>query len=295
MSVAYYDCIAHHARRRPEAIAAVDLSTGRTFTYQAFDDRIARLAAALQIECGIAAGERVAVLAPNTTDTFEVQFACARLGAIFVPLNWRLATPELRAILRDCTPRALIYDEEFADRARELAHAADVPHALPRGAGDSVYERAIGGTPRLTQNIRVTLDDVSTILYTSGTTGMPKGAIITHGMNVWNTVNCGTALISPASVFLGILPLFHTGGLNVFANPIFYTGGTVLIMRSFDAGEALRMIGDPAVGVTHLFGVPANFQFMMQHPRFRATDLSGLVFAGIGGAPTPDAILQGCQ
>jgi fatty-acyl-CoA synthase len=98
--------------------------------------------------------------------------------------------------------------------------------------------------------------------------------------------------VSRSTVFLGMLPLFHTGGLNVFSYPVFQVGGTVMIMRAFDPGEALRLIGDPSAGVTHMFLVPANYQFMMQHPRFAATDMSRLVFAGVGGAPTPDAILR---
>ena len=120
MSIPYYDCIAHHAMRRPDSLAAVDLATGRHHTYQAFDERIARLAGSLRRTHGIAPGDRVAMLAPNTTDTFEVQFACGRIGAIFVPLNWRLANPELRAILADCTPAMLVYDPEFAERAQDL-------------------------------------------------------------------------------------------------------------------------------------------------------------------------------
>ena len=293
MSIPYYDCIAHHASRRPDSLAAVDLATGRHHTYAAFDDRISRLAGWFRSQSGIQPNDRIAVLTPNTTDTFEVQFACARIGAIFVPLNWRLANPELRAILADCTPAMLVYDPEFADRSQELAGTCGIAHICSFGPA---FEHITRDGPRLPQPAAATLDDISTILYTSGTTGRPKGAIITHGMNFWNTVHSmAMAGVSRSTVFLGLLPLFHTGGLNVFSYPVFQCGGSVLIMRTFDPGEALRLIGDPGTGVTHMFGVPANYQFMGQHPRFAETDVSRLVFAGIGGAPTPDAILQTWQ
>jgi fatty-acyl-CoA synthase len=275
--------------RQPDSLAAVDLATGRNHTYWAYNDRISRLAGSFRSQ-GIAAGERIAVLAPNTTDTFEVQFACGRIGAIFVPLNWRLANPELRAILADCTPAMLIYDPDFSARAEELGSACGVRHLVSLG---TMFELLALDGPKLDQPVAATLDDISTILYTSGTTGRPKGAIITHGMNFWNTVHSLVlAEIQRSTVFLALLPLFHTGGLNVFSYPVFQAGGTVIIMRSFDPGETLRLIGDPRVGITHLFGVPANYQFMAQHPRFLETDVSRLVFAGVGGAPTPDAILQ---
>jgi fatty-acyl-CoA synthase len=286
MSIPYYDCIAHHAMRRPDSLAAADLATGRYHTYQAFDARIARIAGSFRSR-GIVAGDRIAVLAPNSTDTFEVQFACGRIGAIFVPLNWRLANPELRAILADCTPALLVHDPEFTGRAEELTEASRLVSLGP------VFERMALDGPRFDQPVAATLDDISTILYTSGTPGRPKGAIITHGMNFWNTVHSmSLAGIARSTVFLCLLPLFHTGGLNVFSYPVFQAGGTVAIMRTFDPGEALRLIGDPASGITHMFGVPANYQFMAQHPRFVETDMSRLVFAGVGGAPTPDAILH---
>src|SRR3954465_14862883 len=146
MSIPYYDCIAHHAMRQPQSLAAVDLATGRRHTYRAFDERIARLAGTLQSQFGIAPGDRVAVLAPNTTDTFEVQFACGRIGAIFVPLNWRLATPELRAILGDCAPAMLVFDPEFSVRAEELAQTCGVRHMVSLG---TAYERLALDGPRL--------------------------------------------------------------------------------------------------------------------------------------------------
>ena len=133
MSIPYYDCIAHHAKRRPHSLAAVDLATGRHYTYQALDERISRLAESFRSTFATAQGDRIAVLAPNTTDTFEVQFACGRTGAIFVPLNWRLAAPELRAILADCAPAILVYDPEFADRAQDLARDSGIGQLLSLG------------------------------------------------------------------------------------------------------------------------------------------------------------------
>jgi fatty-acyl-CoA synthase len=291
MLIPYYDCIAHHAMRRPHSLAAVDLATGRHHTYRDYNDRISRLAGSFRSQYGIVAGDRIAVLAPNTTDTFEVQFACGRIGAIFVPLNWRLAKPELRAILADCTPAMLVYDLEFAERAHELADGIGQLISL----GPMFEHIALDGAA-LEKPIAAALDDISTILYTSGTTGRPKGAIITHGMNFWNTVHSmSLAGVARSTVFLGLLPLFHTGGLNVFSYPVFQAGGTVIIMRNFDPGEALQLIGDASAGVTHMFGVPANYQFMGQHPHFAETDMTRLVFAGVGGAPTPDTILRTWQ
>lgn len=293
MAALLYDWIANHALRRPNSLAAVDLGSGRRFTYAMFDERIARLATVLRDQLGVRRGDRVAVFAPNTTETFEVQFAAGRLGAVFVPLNWRLAAPELRAILTDCTPVALIHDLEFEDRAAELGEAFPSMLRCAFGSPESAYEQALAVSSRLACAETVVLSDVSTILYTSGTTGMPKGAIITHAMNLWNIVNCTSPFgVSRQSVFLGVLPLFHTGGLNVFANPVFHQGGAVVIMRAFDPREALRLIGDKSLGITHMFGVPAIFQFMGQHPDFTRTDLSSLVHVGVGGAPTPLSILN---
>ncbi len=239
---------------------------------------------------------RFRVLAQNTTDIFEAQFACFRLGAIFVPLNWRLALAELRAIIADCSPTVLIHDEDFAGAAKQLARDHPIAHLCLRGPNNSPYERAIAEARRLDAVHRATHEDACTILYTSGTTGLPKGAIITHGMTVWNAVNStGPALISSVAAVLSVLPLFHTGGLNVFANPVFHSGGAVLVMRSFDPGEALRLFGDPALGITHFFGVPAHYQFMAQHPSFATTDLSRLAFACIGAAPAAVSLIEAWQ
>ncbi len=240
----------------------------------------------------IARGDRVAVLAHNTTDTLEVQFACGRLGAVFLPLNTRLTVPELQFIVADAAPKLMIHDADLAETARTVARLCDVAAALALGAGGA-YEAAIAAARPLDNCEDVTLDDISTIMYTSGTTGQPKGAIITHGMTFWNCVNLGgPAYITPSSVLLTVLPLFHTGGLNCYTNPVLHAGGTVLIMRAFDPGLALQLISDPAQGINVFFGVPSIYQFMAQHPLFETADFSRLIIGGVGGAPMPVPLLN---
>ena len=291
----YYDWIAHHAGRRPQQLAIHDLQTARKFSYADLDRRANGLATALTA-LGISKGDRVALLAPNCAEYFELQFACGRIGAIMLPLNWRLTVPELEYILSDAAPRLLIYDKDFAAAAQELAKRCGLPHLLEidHERPDSAYERALATDIAAPPPVALTHDDIGMVMYTSGTTGHPKGAIITHGMVLWNCINLGIpAFISPATVQLVVLPLFHTGGLNCYANPVLHAGGAILIMRSFDPGLALDYISDPTLGITHFFGVPAPYQFMMQHPKFQNADLTRLKVAGVGGAPCALSILEG--
>ncbi len=292
MPVRYYDWIAHFGRRTPDKTAVVDLASERRFSYAEFDARISRLAAHLRDRLRISRGDRVAVLALNTSDTLEVQFACGRLGAVFLPLNTRLTVPELQYIVSDAAPSLMIHDAELAGIALAVAKLCKVSSTLLLGPGGS-YETAIASAKPLDSAEVVTLDDISTIMYTSGTTGQPKGAIITHGMTFWNCVNLGgPAYISPSSVFLTVLPLFHTGGLNCYTNPVLHAGGTVLIMRAFDPGLALQLLSDARRGINVFFGVPSIYQFMAQHPSFAASDFSRLVIGGVGGAPMPVPLLK---
>ena len=276
MPVRHYDWIAHFSRRTPDKVAVVDLFSERRFTYAQFDARISRLAAHLRDRLTIARGDRVAVLALNTTDTLEVQFACGRLGAVFLPLNTRLTVPELQFIVGDAAPKVMVHDTDLAEIARTVAKLCNVESAIALGPGGS-YESAIAAAKPLASCEDLTLNDISTIMYTSGTTGQPKGAIITHGMTFWNCVNLGgPAYISPSSVLLTVLPLFHTGGLNCYTNPVLHAGGTVLIMRAFDPGLTLKLISDPVQGINVFFGVPSIYQFMAQHPSFETADFSRL-------------------
>src|SRR5882757_5182947 len=158
MSFAYFDWIAHHAEVRGDKTALIDLATQRRLTWRALDERIDRLATHLA-SLGVRRGERVAVLAPNTTDILEVQFACFRLAAIFVPLNTRLTVHELNFILGDAAPVVLAHDPEFDEMAHELQKLCGIAHLLQFGAP---YEKTLAASPRLAKHEAVSLDDIST-------------------------------------------------------------------------------------------------------------------------------------
>lgn len=300
MRILATDWPAFHADRTPDRLAMIDQGTGRRFTYAEFDERAARLAWYLKESWGAQPGDRIAILAKNSTDYFEVQFACIKLGALMLPLNWRLAEPELLFILNDAAPLGLIYDGEFAERIPPLLAGSLAQYALRIDLGGEptddapAYEDALASAGgRLVMDAQTTHDTPMTIMYTAGTTGHPKGVIITHGMTLWNAINISVPTgLNHDSVFYSVLPTFHTGGLNLYANPVLHHGGANIIARQFDAGLTLQTLTDPALGVTHFFGVPAIYLFLSQHPDFDNADLSHIHSWGCGGAPMPVAVLE---
>ena len=171
------DWIAHHARVTPQALAQVDLASGRRFTYHEMNDRVGRLAAHL-ISLGVSPGDRVGFLAMNSTDIMEAVFATWRIGAVSLALNFRLTAPELEFIVNDAGPKVLLVDQDFAELAGELRELTDVPHWLStdgRG-GPSPYEDALAAaTPLAGKTVRQPLSDQCMLMYSSGTTGRPKG------------------------------------------------------------------------------------------------------------------------
>ena len=290
------DWIRYHARGLPDRTAIVDLGSGRSLSYAQMHDRIDRLAAALAEDFGIGSGDLVAIYSQNMSNIFEVQFACWRLGAAFVPLNWRLALPELEFIVRDCAPKLLLHGAELREMAARVAAAAGIKHTVSweGPSGDATdYEQMLtrpeAGPVADPEN---THDTLACVMYTSGTTGHPKGAMITHGAMLWNLLNATAPFAFRAGmVNLSILPLFHIGGINAYANPTFHYGGTNYLMRAFDPGATLDVLADPSIAITHFLCVPSNYLFMSQHPRFESASFS-LETAGIGGAPTPVALLE---
>jgi fatty-acyl-CoA synthase len=260
---------------------------GRDWTYaemqRAIEDCAAQLAA-----LGIARGERVAFLGHNQPMFFFVMFGAARLGAIFVPLNFRLTGPELAFMIEDCAASVLVVDAQHRPVIEPQCERLNSLKAFLAAEDEARWTPAPAPA---SESVRVGEDDVAMIMYTSGTTGRPKGAMITHGNIWWNNASSLLASDTLANdVTLTAAPVFHVGGLNVTTLATFQKGGLVVLHRGFDPGWALADIA--AHKATTMFGVPAMFLFMAQHPTFAETDLSSIRVLIVGGAPCPLPLLK---
>lgn len=292
----HFDWINRHAERTPNKLALVDAHTGRKFTYAQFNERANRLASFFKDSLKLQVGDRVSILAQNSSDYYETLFACSKIGVILNTLNWRLAVPELEYILNDCTPRVLIYEPEFSGQVDELRTKIECEHFICMSSecrqGETTYEDAIAsGMADGIVMPRLKYDDIWAILYTSGTTGRPKGAQVTYGNFFYNAVGMGQAIdLNSQDVNINVLPAFHAGGLGLYAGPIFHTGGTLIVMRSFDPGEFLRLIGE--WGVTVLLLVPSIYLMLSQFPDFDKYDLSSVRSWASGGSSLPPSLVE---
>ncbi|HEY0804189.1 MAG TPA: AMP-binding protein, partial [Pseudonocardiaceae bacterium] len=274
---------ARRARRTPDRIAVVH--NGRQWTYRELHDRVLRLAGVLR-EGGVCRGDRVAYLGPNHPTFLETLFATGVLGAVFVPLNTRLAAPEIAYNLTDSGSSVLVHAPEHADVVGKIRDEIPVRHHIPLAG----YERLVAASAAEPVDEPVGLDDMCLILYTSGTTGRPKGVVLTHGNITWNSMNVLVDVdIARDESTLVVAPLFHAAGLNMTCLPTLLKGGTVVLMSAFDPTAVLATI--ETLRVTYMFGVPAMFQAMADSPRWADTDLSSLLHLSCGGAPVPDTTI----
>ncbi len=286
-----FDLLAKQADLRPDKIALIDPNTNREFSYAQFNERASRFAEFMCSEWKIQPGERVSILTPNGTDYFEVLYACSKIGAILVPLNWRLALPELQAILADSTPRALIYDTAHAETAKIIAGGLFTLPLKPGVREDGNYEAALASASgkSIVMPARL-LDECWYLLYTAGTTGRAKGVIQTYGMVLYNHLNIGPAIdLTSQDTTLNLLPVFHTGGNNMYTNPTFIAGGTAIVPRAFDVAQAMQLLSTRA---TAFFGVTAMYLFISQHPDFEKTDFSHMRSWASGGSSMPVSLLE---
>jgi fatty-acyl-CoA synthase len=280
--------IERHAAWQPTKPALI--ADGRTISYQEFAARIDALASGL-VRLGLTRGDRIAILAYNRPEYLELVFAAARIGAIVVPLNWRLAPPEHQSIVGDAAIAALVCEAKLRGAAQAIGAPLESVRRIAIGfaaEGWTEYEALLaevrsdgGGLP----------DDPALIVYTSGTTGKPKGAVLTQNALAWNAVN-GVAAhdMAAADRILTNLPLFHVGGLNNQTLPAFHAGATVLLQRRFAPGEMLAAIARDQPSIILL--VPAVMSALIGHPAWQSTDLSSVRLAMAGSSVVPVDLIR---
>ncbi|GGS61984.1 long-chain fatty acid--CoA ligase [Streptomyces griseoviridis] len=275
---------ARRARKTPHRTALIHHDT--TVTYALLHERTTRLAHALRAR-GLRRGDRIAYLGPNHPSYLETLFAAGTLGAVFVPLNTRAAGPEIAYQLTDSGAKALIHGPSHAGLVAGLPGGTDVRACVEVGAE---YEEMIAQADGDPIDEAVTADDTCVIMYTSGTTGRPKGAMLTHSNLIWNAVNVlvDHDLIADERALVSA-PLFHTAGLNMLTLPVLLKGGTCVLAESFDPGETLDLVERHRV--TFMFGVPTMFDQVARHPRFTEADLSSLRMLTCGGSPVPTPLI----
>ena len=291
-------------RRRSKSGSATALVCGeQKLSYLELANRADHLANALK-DRGVAKGDRVAYLGENHPSFVETFFACGLVGAIFVPLNTRLAAPELQFQLQDSGARILINAAALEPVATAAVADTAVTHRFvvapdggPEGSavklptGVEPYEEVIGASDGTAMDVAVSLDDAAMILYTSGTTGKPKGALLTHGNITWNCINTVVDMdLSRNDIALMISPLFHVASLDMGLLPMLLKGATVVLESKFDAGRVLELVGRHRV--TTLNGVPTTFQMLCDHPAWSTADLSSLDKLTCGGSAVPQRVLD---
>ena len=291
------DWLKQWSRYSPRAVAFKDADSGAELSYSALYRVSCKLASHLRERYEIRAKDRVAVLATNEIETIALFFALQRLGAIMVPVNFRLTGREISHILGDSGPELLIHQKQFQTTLEQVTASA-VPEkrwlfddeegltgfVARELAREDHVDVPFAGTPEMT----------CMILYTSGTTGAPKGAMVTNGMLHWNSLNTTLRLnLSQNDVQLSFLPFFHTGGWNVLVTPFVHRGGRTVLMKKFEAERVLELCEKERV--TILFGVPTTMDMMARSPLFERVDLSSVRYAIVGGEPMPIDLIKTWQ
>lgn len=283
------DITAQRAMLKPDAVAFRDLVRGTTLTYRELEDNVQTLAGLLH-SAGVGAGDRIAVLCRNRVEFFELLFAAGKLGAILVPLNWRMPAGELAPLVDDAAPRFLFFGEEDARVAEELGDDGTQRVGFDDAGAQGYVARRADAKPYAGREFWGG-NDTWYLIYTSGTTGKPKAVIQTPAMALANYVNIRQAMsISGDDVCLNYLPLFHTAGINLVTLPTLIEGGENLVIPGFDVDEVVRLLAGGALDT--FFAVPAVYQQISLHPAFESLDLGKVRNWGCGGAPMPDYLIE---
>jgi fatty-acyl-CoA synthase len=271
------DFVSLHARGRPGKVALTEAATGLTLTYAALHDRVDRAVSVLKDGYGLDEGDRLAALAKNCSDMVVLHLACARMGAIFTPLNWRLSTTELGAIVEDCDPALVIGDASLDALGPTVARTAPMSDI-------SVAIDAAAPHPSLPTDA----DAPSLMLYTSGTSGRPKGVLLSERNLLATAINFTIiGEVGADSVFLADSPMFHIIGMVTNFRPGFMMGASTIISDGFVPATTLERMADPDLKVSHYFCVPQMAEMLRADPAFDPKRLPCLKALFTGGAPHP--------
>ncbi len=291
------DWLGRRAKLTPDKVALIDTIDGyRRITYAEWYLQQNRTANFLAGALGVRRGDRVAVLATNSTAYLDTWFALGVLGGILQNLNWRLAVPELERVLLDAAPVALIYSREFHDQVNALRGCVpSLRHCVaieePASNDDLPFARRLDYSATPPPPVELHWDDPWVLCYTGGTTGLPKGAVLTHAAMTANSVNTVMSWgVTPDDVVPLISPLFHTGGLNVFTLPLVHVGGTTVVCKGWDTDQMFSLIASRTI--TLFFAVPTMFVMMQTHPAWEHADFSHLKYVINGGAPCPLPVFE---
>ena len=292
----YNDWIHQQLRVQPDSLAIHDLTDSRAFTWRQFNDRVDALAQGLCDE-GIKMGDRIAYLGLNSSDVVEIFFATVRIGAVYVPLNFRLTPLELSFIIHDCAPSGLFYDQSFQSVVDEIDSTV-IPNLMIASAldgTDSAYEDLVSGNSTTVAPAAAIADTLSMIMYSSGTTGKPKGVIYTRRMMLASALNLlQPSEVSPDSRVLNVMPLFHIGGMQFILMAVKF-GMPHLMMRGFDPAAMLAAIDNRELGITNIGGVPAMWGAMSLMPNIDDIDFSRIRVAATGAESVPEPMLKAWQ
>lgn len=287
MEVWQQDWSAKWAVYSPEKVAVKEHERDRSLTYGQLNRLANRLVHYLRSVYNLKKGDRVAVLAEFSLEYIIAFSAAQKAGIILVPLNYRLATAEIEYLVQDSAPALLIAEDKFTD----ILPAVSVPVV-----STEQLEALLDPAMHLAEDIHIELaqvqeDDPVFILYTSGTTGFPKGALYTHKMLFWNSINTSISLIvNTESRTLNVMPPFHTGGWNVLITPFLHHGAYVCLLKKFDAGTALELLQSERC--TIFMGVPTILQMIARDPGFEKADFPDMIYLIVGGEPMPIPLIE---
>lgn len=268
----------------PNKIAITDFLTKQNWSYQEINQRSINLGHYL-LKQGISKGDRVALLSPNHISYFDLLFACMKIGAVLVPLNWRLSPEELEQIMDDCTPKMLFYHDSFSELSTQIFHSKKVNVSIPE------YESLISVRLHPIPIVSMPVTDPLVIMYTGGTTGKAKGVVLSHRSIFANAANTVLSWnLTSNDVTPTFLPMFHTGGLNSLTLPVLQIGGKVVIIDKFEPNQAIDVLNDE--GCTVCLMVPTMYQSIIPLEEFQKNTFPSMHTFISGGAPCPHTVYE---